>query len=161
MIKKFLIGFLLISAQVSCTKENNAFDKTLNGKWQLYTTVIVKADDMQEQRACQYATKVSDLYYEPINYRCDVDDVYDFTKPNTLTINFGNKRCSFDEPANVTKNYERKGDSIITNDFRYNIVFLSKDTLILDYCTDLTIYPPTTTVLNRAKLGIKFIRMKK
>ncbi len=160
MIKKFFIAILLIIAQVSCTKENNASEITLNRKWQLYTTVIVKIDGMQEQNACQYATKVSDLYYEPINSRCDSDDVYDFTKPNTLTINFGNKRCSFDEPANATKNYERKGDSIITNDFRYNIVFLSRDTLILDYCTDNTVYPPNTTVLNRAKIGIKFIRRK-
>ena len=160
MIKKFLIAISLILLLISCTKDNNSSDISLNRKWQLYAFVVLKIDDMQEQNACSYTTKVSDLYSKPIETSCNIDDVYDFTNPDTLSINFGNKRCSLSDPSILAKYYQRHGDSIITDDFKYHIVLLSRDTLILDYCTDNTVYPPNVTVINRGKIGIKFIRIK-
>lgn len=115
---------------------------------------------MENQNACLYETKVSDLYSEPNYSSCNSDDIYEFVEPNALSIKSGTKKCSFDEPNVVTKHYEQKEDSIITDDLRYNIVFLSRDTLILDYCSDNKIYTPNTTVLNKAKLAIKFVRVK-
>jgi hypothetical protein len=65
----------------------------------------------------------------------------------------------YNEAGSTTKNYEQRGDSLFIDGDPYHIVLLSKDTLILDYCTDTKIYSPMP-VVNRAKLGMKFVAVK-
>ena len=155
-----LIAVFFILVQFGCVKEKDNPTISLYNKWKVYNTVIVKMDDMKEQGACAYKTKVSDLYWPPILTRCDADDIYEFNQSNKLTIYSGDKKCAMDEPNKLTISFDQKGDSIITDKFRYNVVLLSRDTLILDYCVDNTVYPPGTTVINRGKLGVKFVRVK-
>ncbi|MER3465582.1 MAG: hypothetical protein C4329_15395, partial [Chitinophagaceae bacterium] len=110
--------------------------------------------------ACSYQTRVSDLYGPPTIPSGQDDDIYDFTDQNELTIYSGAKKCMFSDPTSITKHYEQRGDSLFIGGYPYHVVHLSRDTLILDYCNDINTYPSGTVILNRAKLGMKFIDVK-
>lgn len=157
MKASLLAALFTILFTVSCTKENNNFSTTLNRKWKVHSIKILKLDDSFNQGACSYLTNASDFYGDPTIPSCQDDDIYDFTHPQNLTIYTGSKKCTFSDPASITKSYERKGDSLFIQSNPYHIVLLSQDTLILDYCTEYNNYPPGTVSLNRAKVGMKFI----
>jgi hypothetical protein len=151
-----LAASLLFFFTIGCRKKEGLSTETLHRKWQVYSTKIVRLDDSFNQGACSYRTTVADFYGPPTIPSCQDDDVYDFTNPHHLTIHAGSKKCLTNEPASTTRPYEKRGDSIVVNGLSYYIVHLSTDTMILDYCTDLNTYPPGT-IVNRAKVGMKFI----
>lgn len=111
------ITLILFALICGCKKEtiSDITEATLNQKWQVYVVAIVAISDMNNQNACLYTTRVSDLYYDPIPSRCDIDDVYDFTRLDSVKINYGTKRCLWDQPESVMMHYERKGDSLLLN----------------------------------------------
>lgn len=140
-MKDVKVCLVLILLGLGGCKSDKVNEISLNTKWQVYLVAVVAIDQMNDRNACSYQTRVSDLYHLQIPTRCDVDDVYDFTHQDSLTISYGERKCSWDEPDSVTKPYEHKGDSILLDDRRYHIVSLSRDTLILDHCADMTITP--------------------
>jgi len=160
MKRNLLAAFLTIVFTISCSKEKNNLTPVLNRKWQVYSIKVLKIEDSFNQGACSYQTRVSDLYGPPTIPSCQDDDIYDFTDQNELTIYSGAKKCMFSDPTSITKHYEQRGDSLFIGGYPYHIVHLSRDTLILDYCNDINTYPPGTVILNRAKLGMKFIAVK-
>jgi hypothetical protein len=155
----FLAAFFIIIFMAACKKEMRPVNEGLSRKWQMYSFKIVKIDDNFNQGACDYRTQASDFYDPPSLQSCRADDVYDFTNSNTLKIYFGNNKCMPNEASSLTLSYERKSDSLFIDGNPYRIVLLTKDTLILDYCSDVNL-PSPIPVLNRAKLGMKFIAVK-
>lgn len=153
--KWILLAFVLF---LSGCKKEEILDISLNKKWQVYVVAVVAISDTNYQTPCLYDTKESDLYYDPIGSRCDSDDVYDFTKPESVKINYGEKRCFWNQPASITYSYERKGDSLFFNGLKYNIVSLTNDTLILDQCSEFTASQGTIAI-NKAKLATKLVRI--
>jgi hypothetical protein len=131
----------------------------LNRKWQVYSFKILRMDGTFNQDACNYQTRSSDFYDPPSLQSCQADDVYDFTDESSLKIYSGSNKCMPNEANTIIRAYEHRGDSLFIDGSPYRIVQLSRDTLILDYCKDMTIYPPGP-VVNRAKLGMKFIAVK-
>lgn len=146
--KAVLIFILVISIVLSCKKGDTENIITLNKKWKTFSVKVLSIGP----DACNYRTQPSDFYFPPINSTCQDDDIYDFTDKSKLRIDYGTKRCDTYQPSSELKDYKQTGDTLKIGEDIYNIILLSRDTLILDNCSRLNVYPSTP-----AKGGMKLI----
>lgn len=157
MRKHFLYFFCLSLLCIQCKKENSLQDNLLAGKWQFYMDAIT----FSGTDACQYRSKPADFYDQsPFDMQCKKDDVWEF-KSTEVIFSSGKEKCAHNEPDTRVWNYEKTDSTLTIDGTTYHIVMLTRDTLIIDQCAELSQLPGLPPVGPQpVRIGTKLLRLK-
>lgn len=153
-MKLKMMLFLIIPLMVACSRDDVSKNEeiTLRARWEIDEIIVFNS--------CEYEVSLKDFDFHKVNVLCQDDDIYDFRDHKILSINYGNIKCDVDKPKVENKPYKIiDKNKIKIGEIEYNIIFLDKNTLVLDSCEEMNLSNPyhhNPTM----KVGIRFKKIE-